>query len=502
MPAEERTRRGFLRAGIAAAVAAGLAGCRSDGEETVEPTPPETETPTDPAPTETEPSTPTPSPSPTPVPEIVERYGERYDSIVNVAQAASGDSSVGEVVAEGINTDDTLLYFPTGEYELPELRVRDVRNVGLASLPRDDAVIRPAVPRDDFREAFIDFRDVSDVLLEGITFDYTEPGYGGSLRLVTHGNFIARDLRTKGKLPDTDKSRKHVAYRFDVQDEEGIGLVERIVARDGGHDGGNGVGIFVGKDHAGTVTFRDCEVANFPNNGLYASAPGADYDGYRGANGAVHVRGGRYENNNIANIRIGSTGSTVRHATVVVDKVPPTISESDLNVRGIRLRARNGQVVEDCDIRIGEDAGEGFGAISYHPDHGSSTIKNTRIQVDRDDFSAIDATHANGGGTEAPLTFENVTITGKAAEGATVDIADRHGTTFRNCKIEQTGADREGIVFTNSEDCLVANSTIRVTGDPIELNDSTVDRKALTLGTPSVPDGPEPGASSGGQTDT
>ncbi|MFC7195146.1 hypothetical protein ACFQL4_11525 [Halosimplex aquaticum] len=291
---------------------------------------------------------------------------------------------------------------PDGRVRAPELRVRDVRNVGLASLPRDDAVIRPAVPRDDFREAFIDFRDVSDVLLEGITFDYTEPGYGGSLRLVTHGNFIARDLRTKGKLPDTDKSRKHVAYRFDVQDEEGIGLVERIVARDGGHDGGNGVGIFVGKDHAGTVTFRDCEVANFPNNGLYASAPGADYDGYRGANGAVHVRGGRYENNNIANIRIGSTGSTVRHATVVVDKVPPTISESDLNVRGIRLRARNGQVVEDCDIRIGEDAGEGFGAISYHPDHGSSTIKNTRIQVDRDDFSAIDATHANGGGTEAP----------------------------------------------------------------------------------------------------
>ncbi|MFC7195145.1 hypothetical protein ACFQL4_11520 [Halosimplex aquaticum] len=41
-----------------------------------------------------------------------------------------------------------------------------------------------------------------------------------------------------------------------------------------------------------------------------------------------------------------------------------------------------------------------------------------------------------------------------------------------------------------------------MTGDPIELNDSTVDRKALTLGTPSVPDGPEPGASSGGQTDT
>ncbi|WP_436926421.1 right-handed parallel beta-helix repeat-containing protein [Halosimplex amylolyticum] len=462
------------------------------------PTPSETETPTDPAPTETEPSTPTPSPSPTPVPEIVERYGERYDSIVNVAQAAGDDASIDDVVATAINTDDTLLYFPTGEYELSGLRVRNARNVGLASLPKEDAVIRPSVPRSELSEAFFDFREVADVLLEGLTFDYSESGYGGSVRVVTHGNFIARDLRTKGKLPDRDKSRKHVAYRFDVQDEEGIGLVERVVARDGGHDGGNGVGIFVGKDHAGTLTVRDCEIANFPNNGLYASAPGANYDGYRGANGAVHVRGGRYENNNIANVRIGSTGSTVRHVTVVVDKVPPTISEHDLNVRGIRIRARNGQVVEDCDIRIGEDAGEGFGAISYHPDHGSSTIKNTRIRVDRDEFSAIDATHANGGGTKAPLEFENVTISGTAAGGATVDITDRHETTFRNCEIEQTGDNREGIVFTDSEDCLVADSTIKVTGEPLEVNNSTVDRRDLTLGTPDPPDDPEPNDLRGG----
>ncbi|MFB6139928.1 MAG: right-handed parallel beta-helix repeat-containing protein [Halosimplex sp.] len=483
-----------MRSAIATVTAVGLAGCRSDGESTVGPTrtpPPETdtdvETETEPAPTETESPTATPSPSPTPVPAIVERYGDRYDSIVNVAEAKHGPSIDG-VANEAMTHDDTLLYFPTGEYELSKLVARDVRNVGLVSLPEDDAVIRPTVPRDKLDKAFFDFRYVSDVLMDGLRFDYTESGFGGSVRLVAHGNFIARDLRVDGKLPDRNKTRKNVAFRFDVQDEEGIGVVTRVVARDGGHDGGNGVGIFVGKDHSGTVTFRDCEVANFPNNGLYASAPGRDTDGYRGENGTVHVRGGRYENNNIANVRIGSTGSTVKDVTVVVDEVPPTISQSDLNVRGIRLRARNRQLVEDCEIRIGEDAGHGFGAISYHPDHGTSTVRNTKIVVDRDNFDAIDAADASDGGTEAPLHFENVTITGAASGGATVDISDRHGVTVRNCSIEQTGDDRDGLVLTDSQDCLIADSTIRVTGDPIDRNNATVRKENLTLGKPTLSD--------------
>lgn len=39
-------------------------------------------------------------------------------------------------------------------------------------------------------------------------------------------------------------------------------------------------------------------MANFPDNGVYASQ----------AEGPVHVVGGRYENNDVSNVRVGGDG--------------------------------------------------------------------------------------------------------------------------------------------------------------------------------------------------
>ncbi|WP_123539025.1 twin-arginine translocation signal domain-containing protein [Halosimplex salinum] len=486
MPSDEQSRRKFLRGTALTALGAGVAGCQSDDvEETTRP-PTETSEPTDTAtPTSAPSATPTSTATATPVPEIVERYGDRFGSIVDLADEGAdldGAEPIDDLVTDAI-ADDTLLYFPTGRYSMGSLDLEGYSNFGFVSLPEDDTVITPAIPGKEM-DHLVRFRDASDLLLEGLDLDYTERGYGAVIRLLAHGDFVARDLRIHGKLPDWNRENKHVGFRFDVRDESSEGLVERVIARDGGHEGGNGVGIFVGKEHAGTLTFRDCEIANFPNNGLYASSPGRDTVGYRGSNGVVHVRGGEFVNNNIANVRIGSTGSTVKNVTVRVDKVPPSPTERTLNVRGIRLRARGNQLVENCTIEIGENAGMGFGAISYHPEHGSSTIRDTEISVDCDGFDAIDATDSSNGGTEEPLLFDNVTITGKATGGAAADIADRHGTKFRNCRIEQSGSDREGIVFTDSEDCLVADSTIRVTGQAIRTHNASVDRVNLTIENP------------------
>ncbi|WP_246391651.1 twin-arginine translocation signal domain-containing protein [Halosimplex pelagicum] len=480
------SRRRFLKGTVAAALGVGAAGCgsneseptdREDAGTLIDP-----DTPTD-TPTATAEPTPTGTPTGTPIPEVVAEYGDQFDSIVNVVDAGAdpeGSEPINDVLTDAI-AEDTLVYFPAGRYALDYMEIEDVSGFGLVSIPHERTLLVPNGPVEEVGNHFIDFRGVGDILLDGLEFDFTESGVGGAIRTISEGNVVARNLRTHGKLPDRNKERKHVAYRFEVQNPEGKGLVERVVARDGGHDGGNGVGIYVGKDHAGSLTFRDCEIANFPNNGLYASAPGQTLDGYTGNNGDIHVRGGRYENNNIANVRIGSTGSTVKDVTVVVDRVPPSPSSSHLNVRGIRLRARSDQLVENCEVRIGPDAGKGFGAISYHPEHESSTIRDTTIRVDRDDFSAIDATDSSNGGSEAPLNFENVTVTGSAGGGAAVDIADRPETTLRNCRIEQSGADRRGIVFTDSENCAVIDSTIRVTGLPIETENASVDRRNLSI---------------------
>jgi len=479
MVPDQLSRRRYLQTTAVAALMTAGVGCQSNGDKTIEPTDAHPSETPDPAKTRSMAETGTK----TDIPQIVQQYQDRFDAVVDIAAAGAnleGTEPINGIIDDHLG-DDTLLYFPAGRYTLDQLQIHGKSNVGLVASPDEEVTIAPAAPIETIGNHFIDFRSVSNILLEGLTFDYTEKGYGGAVRVIASGDIVVRDLQTRGALPDQNRNGKHVAYRFDVRNPDSTGIVKRIVARDGGHKGGNGVGIYVGKDHAGSLTFRDCEIANFPNNGLYASAPGQTLDGYTGANGIVHVEGGSYENNNIANVRIGSTGSTVRDVTVVVDKVPPSPSPNKLNVRGIRLREREDLLVENCEIEIGANAGEGFGAISYHPQHGTSTVRNTEIRVDRDDYSAISATDSSNGGTEAPLRFDHVTVTGTATGGAAVEIADRSETEFQNCRIEQSGADRNGIVLINSRNCLVADSTIRVTGEPIVEENSTTSRRSLTI---------------------
>jgi len=88
-----------------------------------------------------------------------------------------------------------------------------------------------------------------------------------------------------------------------------------------------------------------------------------------------------------------------------------------MNARGIRLRNRSGIVVEDCDIVIGEDAGEGFGGLVFHPNAGTSTIRDTTIRVDRDGTPAIRALDDDPSDASPGPTFENVTVSGARPAG-------------------------------------------------------------------------------------
>jgi len=93
---------------------------------------------------------------------------------------------------------------------------------------------------------------------------------------VLPGDFAVRDLRVRGTMPDESLPGNPAAFRFDVRDEAASGTVKNVVATDGGHDGGQRRRPLRRRRHAGTLEFVDCEVSNFPNNGLYASAPGRD----------------------------------------------------------------------------------------------------------------------------------------------------------------------------------------------------------------------------------
>ncbi len=474
MTPDRSSRRNFLRRGAAVALAAATAGCRFRGESATG-TPPETEG---------WPGTDSVAGSGTPSPDRLRRaYGDRFDEVVNVAAAgAAADASEPiDPVLDRVVADDTLVYFPPGSYAVRSFTARDVANAGLVSDGADATRIVPASPATDIGHLFLQFLGVRSFLLSGFTLDFREPGRGGVTRVVSGGAFDVRDCRIAGKMPDRSLPDNPAAFTFAVRDAAATGRVRNLALPDGGHDGGNAIGLYVDKDHAGVLRFEDCVVEDFPNNGLYASAPGRDMPGYRGADGTVHVVGGRYRNNNIANVRVGTTDSTVRGARIVVDRVPPSPDDA-LNARGLRLRGKHGQVVEDCEIVLGEDAGYGFGALVIHTDSGRATVRDTSIRVDADDRHAVNVLPLTATGLPTGSTFENVTVDGAASGGTVVSVREREGLTVRDCEIRGTGRNRDGLSFEGCRDCSVEDTTVDVTGRPVRTVDSTVETANLALG--------------------
>ena len=200
MPSDERSRRQFLKRAGTVALAAGLAGCGSDDDDDRTPTPrptpdrDETPSPTE-APSETETAPPTPTETSTPVPEIVRRFGDRFGSIVDLAKAgadAAGDQRIDDVLADAV-ADDTLLYFPSGEYKLGPVRLENCSNMGLVSLPGEDVTVTPAVQAGEMNHRFMEITGASDLLIDGITLDFEGTRRGGAVHVAATDDFVVRN---------------------------------------------------------------------------------------------------------------------------------------------------------------------------------------------------------------------------------------------------------------------------------------------------------------------
>ena len=410
-----------------------------------------------------------------------ERYGDRFESVVDATDAGirPGDGPIDEALTAALD-DDRLVVFPGGSYGLRSVELTGYDNAGLVSAPGTRATLVPTADATAIDGLFARFLGVEDLLLSGFDLDFRARGAGGLVQ-VRGGGFTVSDLRVRGRLPETVD-----AFMFEVSDESATGRVRRLVATDGGRAGGDSVGVYVDRAHAGELRLEDCRIANFPNNGLYASTPGAD----DGGAGPVHVRGGRYANNNIANVRVGADGSTVRDVTVVMNEPPPR-HPNGRNARGIRVRRGRDHVVENCRLLLGEDAGDGFGGVVVHADAGPTTVRDTDIVADRDGMFAVNV-FAPPDGTDGGPTFRNLRVTGSAADGPAVAVRNRDGTEFRDCTVAQTGLGRGGFRFESAQQSVVADTEIAVAGVPISAVGSSVATRNVTLRLPDI--GADPGA--------
>lgn len=401
-----------------------------------------------------------------------------YEHVVDMVEAGadnSGDEPIDDVFDEHAN-DDTLLEFPAGEYRANHLGLYDLTHFAMVG---EDATLVPGDRYDEYEADWISGMATRDVRIENFTLDVTEDGVGPQIDVNADDDLVVRDIHLNGRIDDGN-----VALGFHTNTDEGTALLENIRAP----DGGDCVGLFVGSE--GPVTVRNCHLAGFVDNGLYGSTGSAP----------VHVEGGTFRNNNVAQVRLGSANSSVRGATIEVDRRVPA-DRDIVNMRGVRISDGPGPVVvEDCEFRM--TGGEGSGAIVGAFDGGSFRVNDSRIYVG----SEYTTLGSNGSrtsfgifvddstdGVPGERTIENVSITG-GGEFRSAILFRRDDNTVRNTCIEQFGEGRNGITLVNAENNAIADTTINVPDEEIRLRDSTVRKRGIeTEGTC-----PEPGESTDG----
>jgi len=396
-----------------------------------------------------------------------------YDAVVDVTEEGAdptGEESVTDVVAD-LADDGTLLEFPAGTYALDPLWLADLEQFGMRGVGDTRPRLVPTAPADQIGGEWLTFRNVGPFEFEWFEFDFTQSGYGGRFHLAGTDDALLGRVTVNGQYPPGV-----AGFRVEILDGDSTGVVEQVRAIDGAPPRAGSTGLWVGYDHAGELYVVDCEIANFPDNGLYASAPGQS-GGRETGKGPVHVRGGEYRNNNIANVRLGAAGSSAKKVSVVATDVPP--HDGALNVRGIHLRTGSDHLVEDCEVEFGADAGGGFGGIVVHDEAGGETIRDTTLRIDRDDVPAINVLRPPD--PQPGPNVENVTIEGSAAAGGTVVVRNRKGTTLEECTISQSGSDRDGLVLSDVVDGTLSSSHISVTGDPIVSYGSSITRRDVRI---------------------
>ena len=409
----------------------------------------------------------------TPRGELPAEYTDRFETVVDAASAGAdpdGNDPINDFLTE-YAAEDTLLSFRPGTYRLQPAVLSGLSEFGIVGIGDERPTIVPSDAQCHPGDAHLMFEAVEDLLLEDVDFDFDHNGTGGAIQVFAQGDVTLRNLDLIGNCPNQIAS-----LRVDIREADAEGLVENLVARDETGDS-KLTGVYVGKHHSGSLTFRDCEIRGFSDNGLYASSPG--HPG--GGNGDVEVVGGTYEDNNISNVRLGTSGSVARGVTVEI--ADPTPLNGAVNARGIRLRERGNHVVEDCEITIAEGVEDSLGAIVFHPDAATAEIRDTEIAIDAEAVPGINAFAPSERYYGGPLV-ENVSIRGSAPSGYAVSVTGRDKTVIRDCTIDQNGHARGGIRLADADECRIVDTQITTTGAPVSVDDGDVTIEDTTIATP------------------
>lgn len=413
----------------------------------------------------------------------VERRGMEFGRVVNMVEEMGCDPTGGQPCDGALRRaagSNTLLVFPAGTYYFTdENSIMGREDLGIVG--RGNVTF--TVP-ENFNRRLLKIAGGHGLLVENITIDQTAAGATPGLMLGAADGLQIRDVEVVGRgihpalEPDgPDVGDPDVEHALDpiVESPDGEGVVENFVARNEGLMGSYGRGgVFVGRSHKGTLTFRNCHISGFSGNGMYASR----------TPGTVQVEGGTFRNNDLSQVRIGSPDSYVRGATIEVDTRDSNSPNPRgmLNGSGVRLEGGgfdlSGAQVLDCDITIAATNNSDGGVVAYG-NYGDFAVENSRIQVDVDRTAAIKA-HPPGAGGNVPsgptaATIRNVSMTGTADHASDVLLQGRPDSVVEGCCIHDRGASRVGVLLEGSDGTRVANSTINASQRTVLLRNTNAD---------------------------
>lgn len=388
-----------------------------------------------------------------------------FDRVVNVVDRGadpSGEESLVPIL-EDIDPDGSVVFLPSGTYRMDDTW-RVTKFERLAVVGRDATII-PS-PEDPVQLFSFDGEGRGrELRVEGLDFDYSHEGARGRmLHLKVRDGLLVRNVTAFGTVAERPS-----LVRVDVTDADGEGLVDRLRLPDGAEVGTGIAGCYVGSDSRGDITFRDCRIEGFPDNGLYADPPA----------GSITVDGGYFANCGIANVRVRGD-STIRNAYVRCDSDHLEFE----NMRGIRLTDYEPQdtpepaVVENCRVDMLEVT-HSDGAIELSGQLARAIVRDTHVRVNADDVPAFNAKEPDSIfeelGILPSVELENFTVEGTSGDGDVVGISGRSECSFTGLDIHQTGLRRNGVTFSDSRDNVIRNARIDVTGDAIILDDSEAD---------------------------
>lgn len=232
------------------------------------------------------------------------------------------------------------------------------------------------------------------------------------------GTVLVENVQILGKVggsssDPSDRGR----FSFGASSSNAKCVVRNFVMADGSVADTWGQGIYIGSAHTGELVFDGVDIRGMNNNGIYTGGS---------AKGPVHWKNCFFKNNNIANIRMATDGSSVKNCVVVVDAATNAPTN---NMRGIWVReGGSNMTVDNSDVYYAYSGSSSGTPISVQPRDGSGSgqfgtvrvyneTSNSAIRHAGGDWSGNTAHITGSGDSSVPTYFANV-YTGSDAKKA------------------------------------------------------------------------------------